>query len=442
MTGRKSRETRRGFVQQVGAGVLAGGVAGLAGCTSGENSGDGGGGGGGGNGDGNGSGGGTTGGGGGSQTLKLGGLFATSGPYSALGVDQRDGVKVALQHIEEEGVDLTVEETFADTQLNPEEGLRRARELVERESVDALIGIASSSVAAAVANYANQNQVPLMLTVATDEALTGEKCNKFTFRSNTHTYQNQKPNAEYAMENLGTTFATMGADYSWGRASVKAFVEVAEANGGEVVEQVWPKLGASDYSSEIQKVADSDAEFLLVRCSGADGVKSAKQIASFGLKEQMDIITNQTTIVAQGAGDAAVGNYGGVPYHAALTSEQTGNDQNEKFVADYREIGDGSDPSTYSCSSYMGMWFLGKAVVEAGSTDGAAMVDALEGISHDGPKGPMEIRACDHQATNAVWSSQLVSPEGTEFDYPIPKIFKKHDSGTNSRPCEETGCNL
>ncbi len=430
-------------MSKVGTGVLAGGLVGLAGCTSGDD-GDGGGG----DGDGGGGGGGGGGGDGGSSggdggvTLNLGGLFALSGPYSAIGVDQRDGVETALQHLEDDGVDVTVDLSIKDTQLSPDTGLRQARELVESENVDALIGTASSSVANAVSNYARQQELPFMITVSTAESLTGENCNGYTFRANTHTYQNMKPTAEWAMENLGTRFATMGADYSWGRASVGAFVEVAEQNGGEVVEQVWPDLGATDYSSFIQQVAETDADFVVVRASGTDGVRSANQIASFGLRDQMDVISNQTSILAQGAGDAAIGNYGGVPYHSTLTSEQTGNDQNERFVSDYREIGDGSDPSTFSCTSYVGLRFLAKAAVGAGSTNGDDLVSELEGVSYDGPKGEMTIRACDHQADNAVWSSRLVSPEGTEYDYPIPEYLETHPPGENSRPCEETGCNL
>ena len=431
-------DTRRQFLQRAGGGALAGGIAALAGCTS-EQAGGGGGGGGGGGDNSTGSSNGT-GGGGGDLTLRIGGLFPTSGPYSAIGVDQRVGMEVAVRHLEENDTKLTVETQVADTQLDPEQGLRRARELGGK--VDVFTGLGSSSVASAISNFAQQNQLPLMVTTATNEAVTGESCNQYTFRSNTHTYQNQKPNAEWAMENLGKTFATMGADYAWGRASVKAFVEVAEQNGGEVVEQVWPKLGATDYSTEIQRVASSDADFLLVRCSGTDGINSAKQIASFGLKEQMDVVTNQTSILAQGAGEACVGNYGGVPYHAALTKEQTGNEQNAKFVEDYRDVGDGSDPSTYSFTSYMGVRFLAKAAVEAGSTNADDLVSALEGLSMTGPKGEMEIRSCDHQATNALWSSRLVSPEGTEFNYPIPEFLAKHEADTNLRPCEETGCSL
>jgi branched-chain amino acid transport system substrate-binding protein len=429
-------------MSKVGTGVLAGGLVGLAGCTSGGDGGGGGGGGDGGGGGGGGDGGGGGGDGDGTLEMTIGGLFSVSGPYSAIGEDSSAGVEVALQHMENEGVGVSVDVLERDTKLDPATGLRQAKELVENNNVDALIGTASSSVAKAVGNYARQQQIPFMITVSTAESLTGENCNGYTFRANTHTYQNQKPTAEYAMENLGTRFATMGADYSWGRESVGAFVEVARENGGEVVEQVWPELGATDYSTYIQQVADTDADFLVVRASGTDGVRSAKQIASFGLKEQMDVITNQTTIVAQGAGNAAVGNYGGVPYHAALTSEQTGNDKNEKFVSDYRGVSGGSDPSTYSCTSYMGMRFIAKAAVEAGSTGADDLVSALEGVSFNGPKGEMKIRACDHQATNNVWSSQLVDPEGTEFDYAIPEFFTKHPAGENSRPCEETGCNI
>ncbi|MFC7157592.1 ABC transporter substrate-binding protein [Halomarina halobia] len=428
-------DTRRQFLQRASGAALAGGIAVLAGCTS-EQAGGGDGGGDNSTGSSNG-----TGGGGGDLTLRIGGLFPTSGPYSAIGVDQRVGMEVALRHLEEDGAELTVETQVADTQLDPEQGLRRAREL-SNGNIDVFTGLGSSSVASAVSNYAQQNQIPLMITTATNESLTGKDCNQYTFRSNTHTYQNQKPNAEWAMQNLGKTFATMGADYAWGRASVKAFVDVAKQNGGEVVEQVWPKLGATDYSTEIQRVASTDADFFLVRCSGTDGINSAKQIASFGLKEQMDVVTNQTSILAQGAGDACVGNYGGVPYHAALSSEQTGNDQNERFVKDYRDIGDGTDPSTYSLTSYMGVRFLAKAAIEAGSTSADDLVSALEGVSLTGPKGEMKIRSCDHQATNALWSSKLVSPEGTDFDYPIPEFLAEHKADTNLRPCEETGCSL
>lgn len=402
--------SRRRFLQSASVGAVA---AGLTGCTGGGG-----------------------GGGGGSGTLTLGGLFPTSGPYSSIGVDQRDGAETALRYIEDGDLDVTVELVQKDTQLNPQTALRRAKELVEQEDVDVLTGLGSSSAAAAVSNFAKQEEIPLMITVATDEALTAEKCHNYVFRSNTHTYQNQKGNAQWAMDNLGKKFATMGADYSWGRASVNAFVEVARENGGEVVEQVWPKLGATDYSSFIQKVADTDADFLIVRTSGADAVNSIKQIDSFGLKEQMDVMTNLTHNVALGAGEAAVGNYGGFPYHFAALD----NEANQKFVSTYRDVGDGSAPSTFSLTSYVGVRMLARAASEAGSTGADDLIGALEGMAFNGPKGKMKIRECDHQATNALWTAQMAT--SSEYDHPVPDPIKKHPAGTNDRPCSETGCNM
>jgi len=403
-----SSGTRRRFLKHVGVGAA---TVGLAGCTD------------------------SPGGSGSDETLTIGGLFPTSGPYSTIGVDQRDGMEAALDLIEENEVDVEIETVVKDTQLDPQEGLRRAKELINREGVDVLTGIGSSSVASAVSNEAKKTSTPLMLTTATDEALTAEKCNRYTFRTNTHTYQNMKPVAEWAMENLGTTFATMGADYSWGRASVGAFVEVAEENGGEVVEQTWPKLGATDYSSEIQKVADTDADFLVLRTSGADAVNSIKQIDSFGLKDQMDVLSNQTTTAARGAGEAILGNYGAFPYHFTLETEA-----NQRFVEAYERHSDDAFPSTFSNTSYVGVRMLAKAAATAGSTNGEDLVDALEGIEFDGPKGRMKIRECDHQSTNAMWISQSV--ESDEHDFPVPEILGKSESGSNDRPCEETGCNL
>jgi ABC-type branched-subunit amino acid transport system substrate-binding protein len=422
MTGADSA-SRRQVLKSLSTGAVA---VGLAGCTGGDG-GDGG------------NGGGSTGGGGGSGgglSLTIGGLFPTSGPYSTIGVDQRDGAETALRHLEESDVGVDVELIRKDTKLDPQEALRRAKELVQRENVDVLTGMGSSSAAAAVSNFARQEQVPLMITTATDEALTADKCHEYAFRSNTHTYQNQKGNAEWAMENLGTTFATMGADYSWGRASVGAFVEVARENGGEVVEQTWPKLGATDYSSQIQKVANTDADFLIVRTSGADAINSIKQIDSFGLKDRMDVMTNLTHNVALGAGEAAVGNYGGFPYHFAAID----NEANERFVSTYREVGDGSAPSTFSNTSYVGIQMLARAAAQAGSTATGDLIGALEEFSFDGPKGVMKIRECDHQATNALWTAQMVETE--EFDHPVPEPIKKHPAGENDRPCEATGCTM
>lgn len=329
----RRQTSRRRLLKYVGAGS----VVGLAGCTdSGSGNGNGGGGGtptdsGGGNG-------------GGAETsveLTVGLLASLSGPYSGLGVDLREGVKVAKQHLESGfwgDANVETELLVKDTELDPQTGIRRARELTNKENVDVLVGPVSSSVASGVQQHANQNGVLHFHPVSTAERWTAEDCGQYTFRATAHSYMNMKPVAEYAMENVGDTFATVGADYSWGRESVGAFVENAQRinSDAEVVEQTWPKLGTTDFSSHIQRVTASDADFVVVRLTGADIINCIKQMDSFGVQDEMKIVSSNTHTLALGAGEAAVGILGGARYTHVLREEHTGNEQNAKFVADFQ----------------------------------------------------------------------------------------------------------
>lgn len=421
---------RRKLLKNATIGATTAGLVGLAGCT-----GDGG------NGNGNGNGGDTEEEGNGNNTdtgadstpLKLGLLAPLSGAYSPLGADAQEGVRVAKQHAEADYDDLSVELVIKDSQLDAETGLRRAQELVEQENVDALVVGDGTPVVNAVAQYCVQQEVPNIATISALEATTMSDCYPFTFRTSTHSYQNMKPAAEWTTSNLGTKVATWGADYSWGRESVGNFVEVAEDNGAEIVEQVWPNLGATDYSSQIQKVSDSGADFVIIRAGGSDMINAYKQINSFDLDEEMDIVGIASETEARGAGEAALGYYGNTPYYFGIDTEL-----NNRFVSDYQSHTDGDTPSTYSNSSYTGAKVLFEAAREAG-TDGAALLDTLEGLTVDTPLGEQTMRACDHQIEGPQWMSKFVENPDRESGVGL-EFLQKYEAGENSRPCSAIEC--
>lgn len=435
--------------RQVLKGVGAGGLAALAGCTSG----DGGDGDGSGDGGGDGSGSGDSGGGDGGtatptpeQTLDVtfGVLASLSGPYSGLGAEMEGGVEVAKQHLEAgvwDDLDVNVELSIKDTELDPQVAIRRARELTNQEDVDILVGPVSSSVVGGVQQLANENGIIQLHPISTAERWTGTDCGEFTFRATAHSYQNMKPVAEDALDNLGNTFATIGADYAWGRESVGAFVENAKRINpdAEVTVQAWPSLGQTDFSTEIQRVTDTDADFVVVRQTGADIIRSIKQMASFGVQDQMDIVSSNTHTLARGAGEAAVGIIGGARYTHVLREEHTGNTQNKTFVEDYQSHVDRL-PTTFAHGSYACIQSAALAMDQAGTKNSDDLVGVLEGFEWEAPKGPMRYRECDHQAAQRMWGSTFVMDE--ELGLPVPEITGQHDLGTNNRPCEENDCSL
>jgi ABC-type branched-subunit amino acid transport system substrate-binding protein len=208
---------------------------------------------------------------------------------------------------------------------------------------------------------------------------------------------------------------------------------VAKDDGAEIVEQVWPKLGATDYSSQIQKVSASGADFVMIRAGGSDMINAYKQINSFGLGEEMEVVGIASEAEARGAGEAALGYYGNTPYYFGIDTEA-----NNRFVADYRSQTDDSLPSTYSNSSYTGAMALFEAATQ-GSTDGSALRDTLEGLTFPTPLGEQTIRACDHQIQGPQWMSKFV--EGAEVDLPVGLEFlAKSEADNNSRPCSAIEC--
>jgi len=428
---------RRQFLRYIGVGAVG---TGLAGCTSGDDGSD--------SGDsdnGNGDGGGSTSG-GGPVDIKIGVLASLSGPYSALGVDLEAGIEQANRHLEAgvgpfEGVDVNAELVVRDTELDPAVGIRRARELTGQENVDVLVGPVSSTVAGGVQEHANQERTLHLHPISTAERWTGADCAEYTFRATAHTYQNMQPVAERVVEQVGPNFATMGADYAWGRESVGAFIEAARdvSPDVEVLARTWPDLGATDFSSQIQRITNTDADFVLVRQTGADIIRSLKQLDSFGVREQMEVVSSNTHTLARGAPEAATGVIGGVRYTHALREDQTGNTQNARFVEDFRAEHDRL-PTTFAHGAYACLQSLVLAAAETGTQDSDELANTLEGFEWQSPKGPMKFRECDHQASQRMWSSRFVMSE--ELGVPVPEFTEQHALGTNNRPCGENACVL
>jgi branched-chain amino acid transport system substrate-binding protein len=433
MSEKVTRVSRRQLLRQTSLGATAVGISGLAGCTGDGDSGSP---------TPTGDGGDTQDDGGNESTetkstteLKLGAMAPLSGPFAALGTDERLGVEVAVEHANADFENLNVQASFKDSKLDPKVGLRRAKEFIEEENVHALVVGDGTTVTKAVSQYCGQQGVPMIGVQAASETITGKNCNNYAFRSAAHSYQNMKPTAEWAMESLGTSFVTMGSDYSWGHESVGNFVEVAEAKGGEAVNQLWPKFGTTDWSSYIQKAADTDADFVLIRAGGSDLVSAFKQIDSFGLNEDMEIVGIASHTAALGAGEAAIGMYGNMPYNYRFENEQ-----NQRFVSDYQSMGDDSLPSTYSCSAYVGARFMCKAALESG-TGPDELVSGLESVEISGPLGTQSIRECDHQANSPMWVGEFVANDDGDADVRRETV-SEHEVGTNNRPCGETNCSL
>ena len=92
------------------------------------------------------------------KTVKVGFIHSMSGAMSMYGISAEAGAKIAIKEINAAGGVLgrEIKLITRDDKLNPETGLREAKDLVLTEEVDFLMGTISSAVALAISDYARK----------------------------------------------------------------------------------------------------------------------------------------------------------------------------------------------------------------------------------------------------------------------------------------------
>ncbi|MFB6297534.1 MAG: ABC transporter substrate-binding protein [Salinirussus sp.] len=442
--------SRRKFIAAAGAA----GVVGLAGCGGGggdggdddtaTESGDGGDGGDGGNGDGGGGdGGGTaTESGPAVESVSVGMVTSTSGPFAVFGNAAVTGARLAMQDLESE-MGVSIDLTTADSQLSPGTALDEARSLVTEDGVDFLMGGVSSAVALKVGGWATSNQVTYMSTGAHSSALTGASCGKFTFR----------PSASNSMlaATIGTEMAKaadewylMYSDYTWGQTAQQAVKTILEEQGKTVVGTEAVPFPSDDYAQYINRAKASGAPAIGVLIAGLDLRKATNQIIAKGIQDRTLAMHQLEDIVYWGLDkeSASILDIAGQVWGPAAD----GGDEFKQRVAETGEL----DPYVRHFLGYVSMDQAVRAAMRAGSTKAPAMRSALEGHQVEskitGMKGGGEMfwRAGDHQLIQPTYTvSSLPVEEMSNDPYKTWFSVEESFSGTDvARSIEETGCSL
>ncbi|WP_254537136.1 ABC transporter substrate-binding protein [Halomarina litorea] len=386
---------RRRFLAGIGAGATA---TSLAGCLGGG----GGGGGGGGNGSGGGSG----------DSVKIGAVFLLSGLAEALGQASRAGAELGVQHVNENGGinGQDVEIVFRDHDSNGAAG--PITSLVQEENVDVLIGLTSSGATLQAAPTMEQLGVPMTLTdIGTpwitefdEEKYGDEKAAGIPnlFRTNANTTINTYAMAKYAVEELDVTrVANIGPDYAYGTQTWDYFKAFADALGGEFeyVESVFPTLGASDMTPQINQVLAANPDLVFTSFWAGDAVTFVQQATEQGLFDQVDDVFD--TLGADPTVFEALGTTmpEGVHYSSWYWHSAYDNQENQDFVQAYKDANGGSLPSFTGPTTFSAIQIYKKAIEAAGSTEPDAIISEMEGMSHTGPRGEWTLDADSHQAS-------------------------------------------
>lgn len=309
------------------------------------------------------------------KTIKIGFVSTFSGPTAVIGNDMRNSFELALDHMGRKMGGLPVEVIYEDDQQKPDVGKQKTEKLIESDKVDFITGYIWSNVLLASVKPAFDSKTFLISANAGPHQLAGEQCSPYFFSTSWQNDQTPQAMGLYMNQKGVKSVFLIGPNYAAGKDMLAG---VSSTFKGKVVGQeltTWPSQ--LDFSAELAKAKASGAEAIFVFYPGAAGVQFLNQYVAAGLKGTIPLYTAFT--VDELALPLQKDNAIGVPGAQQWVNDLP-NEQNKKFVADYRKKYPGLRPTYYGAQAYDAAQLINSAVVatKGNLSDKAAVQKAME----------------------------------------------------------------
>jgi branched-chain amino acid transport system substrate-binding protein len=344
-----------------------------------------------------------------SDSVKIGVMFAASGPFSGYGRHGMQAVALAVEEINAKGGinGRKVGFLFEDDQMNANRVKAIADQYINADQVDFLMGPTSSGLAVFLSDSAKAHHIPLILTQAADPSLTGSGFHPYIFATLSNAMMHSRAGAYVAAGLPFTKWMTVYPNYSYGISSWSMFIEKLRQLRADITivgAPQAPPLGATNYTDYINAIIAAKPEAVWAPLWGADAVLFIKQAIAidpaFFSKIQFMIPDGASLEVLNPVGaDMPSGILMSSRYYFA--SPET--EQNASFIQAY-QIKFGEMPDYMAQETYAGVYFIKAAAERAQSTKGEEFVEAVERepLAWNTPEGWKIMRKEDHQTVEDV----------------------------------------
>ncbi|TSE29082.1 Leu/Ile/Val-binding protein [Tepidimonas thermarum] len=356
------------------------------------------------------------------KEIRIAHVYSKTGPLEAYGKQTQTGLMMGLDYatggtMTVAGKKIVVIEK--DDQGKPDVGKSLLAAAYADDKADIAVGPTSSGVALAMLPVAEENKKILLVEPAVADSITGEKWNKYIFRTGRNSSQDAIANA-VALDKEGTVIATLAQDYAFGRDGVAAFKQALKK--AKIVHEEYLPTNTTDFTAGAQRLIDAlkdkpGRKIIFIIWAGAG---NPFKIADLDLKRHgIEIATGGNILPAMAAYKNFPGMEGATYYYFGIPK----NPVNEWLVANhYKQFK--SPPDFFTA----GGMSAAIAIVEAlkktqGDTNTNKLIKAMEGMRFQTPKGEMVFRPEDHQAMQSMYHFRIkVDPA---FPWGVPELVRE-----------------
>ncbi len=368
-----------------------------------------------------------------------------TGTYAALGKNELIGAQLALEQINAKGgilgrkAELLVEDS---TSGDAGTAVQKARKLIDRDSVDFLVGNINSALAQAIANVAFEKKVFHVVPGGHTDSVTGSNCHWNVFRICNTTQMEANAVASTLIKTAGKKWYYLTPDYAFGHTLQAGLEKAAAKLGGIKLGGDLTPLGTTDFSSYLIKAQAANPEVIIFLQAGDDAVNALKQAVQFGLNKRYHLAGAQQELeVLLGLPpEARVGTWVFEWYW-----KQPAVPHVKEFVADIRKKSGGHVPTARTWFGYAAIWTCALAAAQAKSLDAVKMAKAMQDF-----KLPPEValmpdgaffrkEQCQLIPDLYVGQAQSKGADDPEDLFKVDEVVKGADvAGT----LEDTGCKM
>jgi branched-chain amino acid transport system substrate-binding protein len=351
------------------------------------------------------------------QELKIALIAGKTGALEAYAKETETGFMMGLEYLTGGKMEINgrkIKVIVKDDQGKPDLAKAALSEAYGDDKVDIAVGTTSSGAALAMLPVAEEYKKVLIVEPAVADAITGDKWNRYIFRTGRNSTQDGLAAAASLMEDVNVAF--LAQDYAFGRDGIKAFKEslTAVKSKAKVVHEEYAPQTATDFTASAQRIFDAlkdkpGRKILSIYWAGPNPLTKIADMKPerYGI----ELSAGGNILPVMKGWKNLVGMEGSIYYYYAFPK----NKMNDWLVTENQKRLK-QPPDFFTAGGFAAASAVYTALTKASSTDTEKLIATMEGMDFDTPKGKMSFRKDDHQAMQSMFHFRIKKAQTGEWD--------------------------
>ena len=313
-----------------------------------------------------------------------------------------------------------IELIIKDTQFKPDIARALLAEAYGDDDALIAVGDTSSGVALSMLPVAEEYERILVVEPAVADGLTGPDSNRYVFKTSRNSSMDMQAQALALNPDENLYVATLAQDYAFGRDGVAAFKAALEGTGAHLVAEEYVPQQATDFTATIERLFNAlkdqpGRKVIMIYVAGIDAMTPLAS-ADPG-RFDIELSTGGNILPALAAYKQVPGMEGAIYYYY----EAPDNEVNDWLVEEHMKRF-GTPPDFFTAGGMASAMAVVKALETAPDWETETLIETMEGMSFETPKGTMTFRPEDHQALQDMYHFKIKVEDGV--DWAIPELVR------------------